>query len=102
MNTKVELRFHIPSALWLPDDVKLRLEALRPQNVSSGDFIVTSQATRHQEHNVRDALRKLQGYVDEASKPVKERVIEEYEEPEAVKKHRVDMKRKRSDIKKLR
>lgn len=83
MNTKVELRFCIETAHWLPADVKLRLAQMRPQNVSDGgDFIVTSQQTRYQEHNIRDAVKKLQGFVDEASLPPKERVIEEYKEPE--------------------
>ena len=40
--------------------------------------------------------------MDEAATPVKERVIEEYKEPEVLKFHRIDNKRKRGDIKKLR
>ena len=51
---------------------------------------------------MRDALDKLQSYVDEAAKPVKERVIEDYKEPEHMKARRVESKRRRSDVKKLR
>ena len=47
-------------------------------------------------------MEKLQSYVDEAAKPVKERVIEEYKEPEYMKIRRVESKRKRSEVKKLR
>ena len=102
VNTKVELRFSLDQARWLPNDVKERLKLMRPQNVAQDDFIVVSQLTRHQESNIRDALDKLQSYVDLAAEPPKERVIEEYKEPVEVKFHRIDMKRKRSDIKKLR
>ncbi len=80
----------------------MRLHDLRPQNIHSGDFIVTSQVTRHQDANIRDAIEKLQSYVDEAATPVKERVIEDYKEPEVLKFHRIDNKRKRGEVKKLR
>ena len=102
VNTKVELRFTIEKADWLPDTVKVRLQELRPQNIFSGDFIVQSQLTRHQEGNIRDALDKLQSYVDEAAVPVKERVVEEYKEPEVLKARRIDSKRKKGETKKLR
>ena len=59
LNTKVELRFMIDKADWLPDFAKIRLQELRPQNISKGEFIVISQATRTQEQNVKDALQKL-------------------------------------------
>jgi hypothetical protein len=51
---------------------------------------------------MKDAMKKLQSYIDLAAVPVKERVFEEYKEPEVVKFHRVDQKRKRSEIKKTR
>ena len=50
VNTKVELRFDIPSARWLPDDVKERLRQQRPQNITKdGEFIVVAQEHRTQE-----------------------------------------------------
>lgn len=47
-------------------------------------------------------MDKLQSYVDEAAVPVKERVVEEYKEPEVLKARRIDSKRKKGETKKLR
>ena len=48
---------------------------------------------------MRDALQKLQSFVDEACIPVKERKFKEYKENEFKKAKRVDYKRKSSEIK---
>ena len=37
VNTKVELRFCVGAAHWLPEDVKIRLRQLRPQNITKDD-----------------------------------------------------------------
>lgn len=43
VNTKVELRFNIEEADWLPEDLKERLKIQRSTNMNkNGDFIVTS------------------------------------------------------------
>ena len=43
LNTKVELRFKIDEAVWLPEDVRLRLREQRPQNITKeGEFVVVS------------------------------------------------------------
>jgi len=47
-------------------------------------------------------MAKLQEYVDQAAEKPKERVVEEYKEHEVLKVKRVDFKRKRGEIKKLR
>ena len=54
---------------------------------------------RTQEGNLRDAMQKLQGFVDEACVPVKEREFKEYKETSEEKFRRVDRKRKSSEIK---
>ena len=47
VNTKVEIRFDINQAPWLPEDVALRLKEQRPQNITKdGEFIVVSQEHR--------------------------------------------------------
>ena len=47
VNTKVELRFAIDDAVWLPDDVRQRLREQRPQNITKdGEFVVVSQEHR--------------------------------------------------------
>jgi len=43
VNTKVELRFQVADAPWLPDDAKERLREQRSQNINKEDeFIVQS------------------------------------------------------------
>jgi peptidyl-tRNA hydrolase ICT1 len=47
VNTKVEIRFDINQAPWLPEDVAHRLKEQRPQNITKdGEFIVVSQEHR--------------------------------------------------------
>ena len=65
VNTKVELRFSIKHAFWLPADVKDRLREQRPQNITKDDeFIVVSQEHRTQESNYSEALGKMQSFID--------------------------------------
>jgi protein subunit release factor B len=54
VNTKAELRFNIHTADWLPSQIKERLIELYKNKISSeGDFIMTSQEHRTQEHNIK-------------------------------------------------
>ena len=48
---------------------------------------------------MRDAMKKMQSFVDEACIPVKERKFKEYKESEVQKTRRIDYKRKSSEIK---
>ena len=97
------MRFCVDTATWLPDWVKDRLRQIRPQNFNAkGDFIVSSQLTRTQEQNYRDAFEKLQGFIDEACIPEKEREFKEYKESEDQKAHRIESKRKDSHLRSLR
>ncbi|TNV81718.1 hypothetical protein FGO68_gene9397 [Halteria grandinella] len=103
VNTKVELRFTIRDAFWLPVDVRDRLREQRPQNITKDDeFIVVSQEHRTQEQNYSEALGKMQEFIDKAAIVPKERVVTEYEEGEHQEFKRIDYKRKRSNIKSLR
>ena len=52
--------------------------------------------------NYKEALSKMQGFVDTAAIIPKERIVTEYEESEKMEFHRVDYKRKRSNIKSMR
>ncbi|CDW82079.1 UNKNOWN [Stylonychia lemnae] len=82
------------------DDVKERLKQQRPQNLNKeGDFICISQEHRTQEQNYKDALHKMQEYINTASIIPKERVYKEFKESETQEFRRIDYKRKRSDVK---
>ena len=66
------------------------------------EFIVTSSKYRTQEKNHKDCYSKLSDFVKMASEEPKEWVESDFSEKEEVKTYRVDMKRKRSEVKKSR
>ena len=97
LNTKVDARFTIADATWLPDDVKERLA--RNQRVNKlGEMIVTSQANRSQKNNLDDCFVKMQQIVDEASISPKERKLYKGESNKG-KERRMEKKRRRSEVK---
>jgi len=97
LNTKVDARFTIADATWLPDDVKERLA--RNQRVNKlGEMIVTSQASRSQKNNLDDCFVKMQQIVDEASISPKERKLYKGESNKG-KERRMEKKRRRSEVK---
>jgi len=47
LNTKVDIRFHVASADWLPQAVRDRIVLYNPSRINKeGDIIVTSQESR--------------------------------------------------------
>jgi len=59
-NSKVEVRFHIPSAGWLHPDIKERLLAEKSQYITKeGDFLMRSDKTRSQHMNIADVMRRI-------------------------------------------
>ena len=102
LNTKVELRFNVHDAYWLEDDIKKRIINDGRYVNSKGEMIVTSERHRTQEQNQSDAYQKLQARVQEFALPPKVRRRFKYKETKEEEKKRVNYKRKRSEIKRLR
>lgn len=99
VNTKAELRFQVYGAAWLPDEVRLRLLEANPTRINAkGEFFVSSERHRTQKQNIDDAFRKLQHLVDVACIPPKERNIRTGLSS-TTKQRRVEIKRRRSDVK---
>lgn len=74
VNTKVELRFHVPSASFLPSEVQQRLlvnEANRINN--EGYFSISSQEYRTQIQNRKHVMKKLEDILKENWERPKER-----------------------------
>lgn len=102
LNTKADLRLHVASATWIPEDIRERLAEREAARINrDGDLVVTSEMTRSQHNNITDALKKLQAMLDAAVEPPKERELYEDISKEN-KRRRVEHKRRRSDIKKRR
>ncbi|CAM9610055.1 unnamed protein product, partial [Choristocarpus tenellus] len=74
LSTKVEIRFSVPDADWLEDDVKERLMEQQSGRVNkNGELVVTSQEHRTQRQNRLTAVQKLTEMVKQAVVPPKER-----------------------------
>lgn len=72
VNTKVELRFHVQTAEWLPAEVKARLVDDNANRVNKeGELIVTASESRSQASNMELAMAKIQEMVDLACIPPK-------------------------------
>ena len=74
VNTRAEVRFHVPSADWLDAGTRARLaEQQKGRMNQAGEFIVTAQEHRTQQRNRADALEKVRAAVAEAMVEPKER-----------------------------
>eukprot|EP00970_Alexandrium_tamarense_P016799 scaffold7473_cov185-Alexandrium_tamarense.AAC.2 len=61
VETKVELRFHLDSASWIPAEVRERLKTNEANRINNDGFMsVNSQEYRTQVQNRKDALKKLE------------------------------------------
>ncbi|CAN0275861.1 unnamed protein product [Ascophyllum nodosum] len=74
LSTKVEIRFVVEEAEWLPHDVRVRLARHQSGRINSrGELVITSQEFRTQRQNRHAAMQKLREMIDEAWEPAKER-----------------------------
>lgn len=74
VNTKVDVRFHVDTADWLPDEVKERLKEICATKLNkNGELVIQSSVYRTQEQNLNDAIERLKSYVEEAYKVPKVR-----------------------------
>ncbi|XP_068218988.1 large ribosomal subunit protein mL62 [Palaemon carinicauda] len=104
VNTKVDLRFHLNEAQWLPDQLKEKVrEKFKTSINSEGFFIVRSDTTRSQQLNLADALDKLRTMIHTASYEPPPHAVEDVERHrrrhEAAVRERLRQKKHRSLIK---
>ncbi|KAJ2000906.1 hypothetical protein GGI04_003957 [Coemansia thaxteri] len=60
VNTKVYMRFALDQQAWLPGYVRRRLRELDAKRINGkGEYLITSERTRSQRHNVDDCLGRL-------------------------------------------
>ncbi|KAK5574932.1 hypothetical protein RB653_010186 [Dictyostelium firmibasis] len=78
VNTKVEVRFDLNKADWIPPYVKVNMKRFYKKNVNDFDeFIITSSKHRYQHLNISDAMDKLDDILKECQFVEKERVATE-------------------------
>jgi ribosome-associated protein len=98
--TAIHLRFDIPASS-LADDIKQRLLDLQDQRINSdGVLVIKAQNHRSQEKNRQEALTRLAALVESVLKPPQKRIPTR--PGRAARARRVDDKKKRGDLKKLR
>lgn len=75
VETKVEVRFELAAADWIPEEVRARLaELARGRLNDAGELVVTSTRFRTQRRNLEDCLAKLARLLELASRPPAPRV----------------------------
>jgi len=103
VNTKVELRFHVLSADWLPLEVRERIieKFSKSRMNKDGYFIVTAEEHRTQAQNRTTAFQKLNGLIMQAyPRPFKRKTKKKISK--AMKEKNKENKRKKSQVKALR
>jgi ribosome-associated protein len=102
VSTKVELRFHVLEADWLPLEVRERLGEQQRTRINKKGFLsVQSQEHRTQEKNRKTVVHKLEQLILEAYPRPKERTMRTGVS-ETTKKRNTDSKRRRGQVKESR
>lgn len=101
LSSAVQLRFDVLHSPSLPDDVRLRIIKNAGRRINNqGVLVIEARIHRSQEQNKREAIRRLIEIVQEAIKPPKPR--HKTKPTLASRQHRLDTKRRRSQVKVLR
>jgi ribosome-associated protein len=99
--TAVQLRFDARRSPSLPNDVSVRLQRLAGRRLTrDGILVITAQRHRTQERNRADALERLVELIRQAA--VAPRVRRATAPSQAGRARRLQSKKRRSDIKRLR
>ncbi|KAL9924768.1 large ribosomal subunit protein mL62 [Glossina fuscipes fuscipes] len=104
VNTKVDLRFKLSEANWLPEKTKQKLIiGLQNKITNEGYYVIKSDLTRSQQLNLADALEKLRSLIREyeiETAPPKEETLEKIRKRQLKSaRERLFLKRQRSQIK---
>jgi ribosome-associated protein len=101
LSTAVQLRFDVRGSASLPDDVRARLEELAGRRLTrEGVLVVTAQRHRTQARNREEARDKLADLIRRAMIAPQPRRPTRV--PAAAKRRRLDSKKHRAGIKRLR
>ncbi|XP_059609364.1 large ribosomal subunit protein mL62 [Phlebotomus argentipes] len=105
VNTKVDLRFKLDSASWIPEGVRAKMhENFKSRINKDGYFMVKSDLTRFQHMNLADALEKLRNLIRNLEKgehvePSVDALIRQRRLKDRANAQRLLVKRERSQIK---
>lgn len=101
LSTAVQLRFDVRHSPSLPNDVAIRLMRIAGRRMTKdGVLVIIAQNHRTQERNRADAQERLIAMIQEAAVPPL--VRRPTKPPRASRRERLDSKKRRSGIKRLR
>ena len=101
VSTAVQLRFDVAGSPSLPEEVKQRLRKLAGRRITTeGVLIIEARRYRNQSRNRDDALERLVALIRKAAQPPRKRV--RTGPTRASRERRLEDKRRRSAIKRLR
>ncbi|UCH10092.1 MAG: aminoacyl-tRNA hydrolase [Fidelibacterota bacterium] len=99
--TAVQLRFNVPHSPSLPEDVKQRLYKLAGKRINAdGVLIIQAKRFRTQSRNRDDAMDRLVSLIKRATKSPRQRI--KTSPTRASQERRLEDKRRRGEIKRLR
>ncbi|XP_069510944.1 large ribosomal subunit protein mL62 [Ambystoma mexicanum] len=107
VNTKAEVRFHLATADWIAEEVRLKIaEQYKNRINKSGELIITSEVSRYQLRNLADCLQKLRDMITQSSPQPKATNKEAAEmrrmKVQAMNRERLQQKRINSTVKQSR
>ncbi len=101
VSTAVQLRFDIHHTTSLPEEVKFRLKRLAGKRMTKeGVLVIEARRYRTQDQNRQDAIDRLVELIHRAAE--KPKIRHSTRPPRASKIKRLDSKRRRGEIKRLR
>ncbi|AWP17260.1 putative peptidyl-tRNA hydrolase ICT1 mitochondrial isoform 2 [Scophthalmus maximus] len=69
VSTKAEVRFHVHTADWIPEDVRQKIFEKNKSRINkAGQLLVTSELSRSQHRNLSDCIQKISAIIADASK----------------------------------
>ncbi|XP_038591364.1 peptidyl-tRNA hydrolase ICT1, mitochondrial isoform X1 [Micropterus salmoides] len=73
VSTKAEVRFHVQTADWIPEDVRQKVFEKNKNRINkAGELLVTSELSRSQQRNLSDCIQKISAIIAEASEKPRE------------------------------
>ncbi|KAL0984044.1 hypothetical protein UPYG_G00136350 [Umbra pygmaea] len=68
VSTKAEVRFHVYTADWIPEDIRQNIILKNKNRVNkAGELLVTSEQSRSQTRNLQDCIQKISDIIAEAN-----------------------------------
>ncbi|KAK5851314.1 hypothetical protein PBY51_002117 [Eleginops maclovinus] len=78
VSTKAEVRFHVQTADWIPEDVRQKIFEKNQNRINkAGQLLVTSELSRSQHRNLSDCIQKISAIIAEASEKPHEPTAED-------------------------